>query len=82
MTVKYNVITPVFTALTDILPLSDQAVNGVAIFGLAALLSVSNNLIVTNYYEGKYATAKSTWRSHPKTPSTQVTDVYALNDEW
>ena len=79
LSVRYMTIAPTFTALTETIPLTDQAINAVGAYGLAALLSVSNNPMLTTYFEQKYATAKREWKRPSKVNTTQIIDVYDIH---
>jgi hypothetical protein len=66
--VQYVAAAPNFALLTTVLPISDEAVNAVARFGLAELLSYDNADDYTEEMAKKYLIAKSQWRRRDYNP--------------
>jgi hypothetical protein len=75
ITVIYTDAPPNFTAVNDVLPLSDAAVNTVASWGLAELFSLTNAPMYTDYMSAKYREAKNSWRKRDYNPK-RVKAVY------
>jgi len=80
LVVVYADAEPIFTALTDTLPIDDAAAVGVAVWGLASLLALDNGSAnIVNFCESKYAEAKATWRKRNTYSPRAVHDAYSTN---
>ena len=77
VSVWYLPVTPNFTQMSDILPISDRAANNVAKYGLAAEIALINDdADKYNVLEGKFAEAKFEWRRRNAQAARQIKNVY------
>jgi hypothetical protein len=77
ITVLYKPLVTAFTAITDTLPISDDAARTVAVYGLAEKLSIANAEEYLDYYASKYEKAKREWIGKDFNPR-QIRDVYGF----
>lgn len=71
-----------FTAMSDVLPLSDAACISVASLGVAALLSLSEAEELFNVLEGKYQEAIARWKRRPLNKLRRVRASYNMESEY
>ena len=81
ITVKYRP-TSTFTATTDVLPISDDAMSAVASLGLAWKFSKSELPGLTDEYRADYERAKKSWRRSNAYSVESIRDVYSENWRW
>lgn len=70
-----------FTAMSDVLPLSDAACISVASLGIAALLSLSEAEEKFNVLEGKYQEAIARWKKRNINKPRRIRGFYNLESE-
>jgi len=81
ITIKYRPSCS-FTATTDVLPISDDAVSAVAALGLAWKLSKSELPGKTTEFKNDYELAKKAWRRSNAYSQRSIRDVYSDSWEW
>jgi len=79
--VKYMAAVKDFTALSDIVPISDSACISVASIGLAALLALSEANKKVNYLEEKYQEAIQSWKKRNINKPRKIRGYYNLECE-